>query len=316
MKKLLSMISILAVILISSTASAAQYATVVTPTSDGTVYVRAVAGAGQPILGVARNGDSLLILKMGNTWHKVRVMRTGLEGYMYGAYISFGTYYTEPQSVYEEDGDYVPDASVADTDTVINKTGTIYSSDGYANLRWGPSTSFTAMARLYNGESVWILEQNGAWYRVRDNSGRIGYASRSLVRMGSTLSSSAGKRVVVRSSDGYATVRTGPSTSYPSLYTLNAGESISVYSAAGDWLRVTSASAWTEAYIYRGLVRFYNSARTTGNVNLRTGPSTAYAKKGVLYTGTGVTLLATDGTFCRVDTGYSIGYASAKYLSY
>lgn len=314
MKKTIAFL--LAVILLTAcTAMAAQYATVVTPTSDGTVYVRAVAGAGQPILGVARNGDSLQILKKGNTWHKVRVIRTGLEGYMYGVYISFGSYYHDPEPVYEEDGEYIPDASVADTDTVVNKTGTVSSSEGYANLRWGPDTSFSTMGRLYNGDSVWILEQNGSWYRVHDNSGRIGYVNRSLVKMGATISTS-GRRGIVRSSDGYAMVRTGPSTSYSGLYSLNAGESITTYSSSGEWLRVTSTNAWTEAYIYRGLVRFYSSARATGNVNLRTGPSTSYGKKSVLYNGTAVTLLATDGKFCRVDTGYSIGYASARYLSY
>ena len=90
MKKIVSIL--LALHLVSMVALpvfAEQYAYVKTPTSDGTVYVRKVAGAGQPIAGVARNGDTLLILKKGNTWHRVRVVRTGLEGYMYGVYIKF-----------------------------------------------------------------------------------------------------------------------------------------------------------------------------------------------------------------------------------
>ena len=73
---------------------------------------------------------------------------------------------------------------------------------------------------------------------------------------------------------------------------------------------------WSDAYIYRGLLRFYSRARTTGNVNLRTGPGTSYSKVGVVTNGTAVTLLATDGSFCRVDTGYAIAYLSKKYLNY
>lgn len=315
MKKLFSVILVLALLMSAFTASAASYATVTTPTSDGTVYVRAVAGAGQPILGVAKNGDTLEILKKGNTWHKVKVLRTGLTGYMYGAYITFNSWY-DPDPVPSPEDRYIPDASVMDTDTVLNKAGTVSSSDGYANLRWGPSTSYGVITRLYNGESVWVLEQNGTWYRVRDSHGRVGYVSRGLTRLGSTVSSSSGKQGVIRSSDGYAMVRSGPGTSYSGLYSLNAGQSIIAYASSGDWLRVSSSSVWTEAYIYRGLVRFYSAAMTTGNVNLRTGPSTSYGRKDVVYNGSHVTLLATDGSFCRVDTGSAIGYISAKYISY
>ena len=307
-------------------AFAEQYAYVKTPTRDGTVYVRSVAGAGQPILGVANNGDTLLILKKGNTWHKVRVIRTGLEGYMYGAYIQFissssdwsggSSSGSSSGSSYYYDPSYVPDASVSDTDTVINKYGTVSSSDGYANLRWGPGTNFGVITREYNGTKLWLLEQNGVWYRCADNSGRIGYVNRKLLTIGSTVSNSSGRSGVIRSSDGYASIRTGPSTSYPQLYTLSVGQSITAYTSSGDWLRVTLPDSWSDAYIYRGLLRFYSRARTTGNVNLRTGPGTSYGKIGVVPSGSTVTLLATDGSFCRVDTGYAIAYLSKKYLNY
>ena len=90
MKRLISLITVLILIAtVAAPAFAETYAYVKTPTKDGTVYVRKVAGAGQPIMGVANNGDALIILKKGNTWHRVRVIRTGVEGYMYGAYIHF-----------------------------------------------------------------------------------------------------------------------------------------------------------------------------------------------------------------------------------
>ena len=314
--RLTALMLVFTLLTLCGSALAAQYATVVTPTSDGTVYVRAAAGAGQPILGVAKNGDTLEILKKGNTWHRVKVLRTGLTGYMYGAYISFSRYEPDDPVDPPHEDDYIPDASVADTDTVLNKSGTISSSDGYANLRWGPSTAYSIMGRLYNGDSVWVLEQNGTWYRVRDKGGRIGYVSRGLLKTDATISNPPGRIGIVRSSDGFAMVRSGPGTSYSALYSINAGQSITAYGCSGEWLRVSSSSSWSEAYIYRGLVRFYSSARTSGNVYLRTGPSTSYSQKGVLYNGTNVTLLSTDGSFCRVDTGYSIGYVSAKYLTF
>lgn len=326
MKRLFSLLLALALLVIMALpAMAEQYAYVKTPTKDGTVYVRSVAGAGKPVVGVANNGDALLILKKGNTWHKVRVIRTGTEGYMYGAYIQFinGSSGSSSSSSSSSSGSsyyyhdtYIPDPSVSDSDTVINKYGNVSSSDGYANLRWGPGTSYGVITREYNGTQVWVLEQNGAWYRCADNSGRIGYINRNLLVLGSTVSISGGRSGVIRSSDGYASVRSGPSTSYAQLYTLSVGQTITAYTCSGDWLRVNVPGSWSDAFIYRALLRFYSRARTTGNVNLRTGPSTSYSKLRVVYSGTNVTLLATDGSFCRVDTGKEIAYLSRKYLSY
>ena len=317
------LIVMLLAVLTVSNAFAEQYAYVKTPTNDGTVYVRTVAGAGQPIAGIAHNGDTLIILKKGNTWHKVRVIRTGLEGYMYGSYISFisegsdsGSGSGSQGSSGYYDPDYKPDASRSDTDTVINRYGYVNSSDGYANLRWGPGTNHPVITREYQGQQLWLLEQNGAWYRCVDSSGRIGYVNRNLITLGNTVSNYSGKTGIVRSNDGYASVRSGPSTAYSQLYTLNVGQSITAYTSNGDWLQITAPGSWSDSYIYRQLIRFYNRATATGNVNIRKGPGTSYAKVGVLYKGLSVTLLATDGKFCRVDTGYTIAYVSNKYLKY
>ena len=322
MKRIVSVLLITAFILVLSLPTfAEQYAYVKTPTTDGTVYVRKAAGAGQPIAGVAKNGDTLIVLKKGNTWHKVRVIRTGVEGYMYGTYIKFisstpdsGSSGSGSSSYY--DPNYKPDPSRADTDTVINKYGYINSSDGYANMRWGPGTNYPVITKQYQGAQLWVLDQNGSWYRCADNSGRVGYVNRNLVSIGTTVSNYSGKTGVIRSSDGYASIRSGPSTSYTQLYTMNVGQSITAYTSSGDWLKITAPDSWSDAYVYRQLVRFYSRAVSTGNVNIRTGPGTSYSKLGVLYKGTTVTLLATNGSFCRVDTGHAIAYVSNKYLSY
>lgn len=303
-------------------ALAASFAYVTTPTSDGAVYVRAVAGAGQPILGVAKNGDALTILKKGNTWHKVRVMRTGLEGYMYGAYITF----TDSSSGQESSSgnwggsaSYMPDSSSKDADEVVNRNGTISSSDGFANLRWGPSMNFDVITRAYNGEVVWALEKNGEWYRCCMQNGLIGYIHQNILKLGDTAIGAQGKRGVVRSSDGFANVRSGAGTDQSILYTLSAGQTADVYGASGAWFRLSQSSNWGGggyAYVYRTLVRFLSSASITGDVNLRKGPGTSYGVIRVLPAGAKVTLLATNGNFCRVDTGYEIGFLSRRYINY
>ena len=319
MKKLLCTLLLAALLMSAAALAQTEYAMCSTPTLDGTVYIRQYAGAGQPILGVANNGDTLIVLNHGNTWHKVKVVRTGIEGYIYGSYVTFlgisgGSGSDEPKET--DDTGYTPDASVADTDSVINRFGTISSSDGYANLRWGPGTQYSSIARLYNSTQVYVLEQNGSWYRCKADSGRIGYISKNLVTLGDTFYVSEGLTGVIRSSDGYANIRSGAGTGYSALYTLNVKEAVTAYGASGDWLRISQQYWWSDAYVYRTLVRFYSAATTTGNVNLRTGPSKNYEILRALPTGTQVTLLATDGSFCRVDTGKEIAYVSAKYLSF
>lgn len=147
MKKLISMVLVLAllsVVFAAAGMAATLRGTVRTPTSDGTVYVRTQAGEGKPVAGVARNGDSLVILKKGNTWHKVRVVRTGVEGWIYGRYVRFTTTSTDTSGEWggnpgtsnddwNNRRNYTRDASVTDTDSVVNVNAYVTSSDGYAN---------------------------------------------------------------------------------------------------------------------------------------------------------------------------------------
>ncbi len=333
MKKLLIstlILALCAMVLPFMGAAETQYARVTTPTSDGSVYVRSVAGAGQPILGAAKNGDSLIILKRGNTWHKVRVERTGLEGYMYGAYITFlsspqtdgwgGTGGTGGTGSTGSGwtGGYVPDPSATDDDTVVNRIGTISSSDGFANLRWGAGMEFDVIEKVYNNTSVWALDRNGDWYRCQINSGKIGYIHKNILKLGGTATYANGQTAYIRSSDGSANARSGAGTGYSVLYTLAAGQSVRVSGTSGEWYSVSQTNGWGagNAYIYRTLMRFLSNASTTGNVNLRKGPSTGYGIIRALSTGDSVKLLATNLSFCRVDTGSEIAYISSKYIRY
>lgn len=332
MKKLLSLIFILTIFIMSIPAYAGtQYAVVNTPTKDGAAYVRKVAGAGQPIVGAAKYGDTLIILSRGNTWHKVRVVRTGVEGYMYGRYIKFTDYvndsYTNGSS---QEGwgttvgsswgganAYVPDASLKDADEVVNVNATIRSSDGYANLRWGPSLDYNIIGQITNGTTVWAMEKNGSWYRCVTQDGRMGYISKGLLKLDTkTATGLNGKTATIRSSDGFAAVRAGAGTDHAMLYQLYVGQTTGAYSSTGQWVRVDNVSGWGSAYVHRSLLRFNWNGYTTGNVNVRSGPGTGYSKLGVLSTGTQVRVLATDGKFARVDTGSSAAYVSVRYLNY
>ncbi len=326
MKKRISMALVLA--LLSVVFAAAGMAetlrgTVRTPTSDGTVYVRTQAGEGKPVAGVARNGDSLVILKKGNTWHKVRVVRTGVEGWIYGQYVRFTTTSVNTDSEWGGNSglsaddwssgrSYTRDASVTDTDSVVNVNAYVTSSDGYANLRWAPSLDSGIIDEIAAGTMVWALERNGSFYRCCTRDGRIGYIHKNLLQLKSTADGVWNKTGVIRSSDGTAVVRSRASKSGQALYELKVGDRVRIGDSSGEWLRLSGDGA----YVYRTLVRFLSGAETTGNVNVRKGPGTSYSILRTLSEGEAVTLLATDGNFCRVDTGEEIAYVSRKYLRY
>ncbi len=330
MKRVVCILLLVAMLVISVPACAAQYAYVKTPNVNGSVNVRKTPGTGQPVVGYAKNGDQLEIIYRGNTWHCVRVVRTGIQGYIYGEYIDFGQ--TElPEDDWTQPGDgwgdipvdpwsptygYTPDISLLDGDTVINCDALVSSSDGYGNVRWGAGFEYDIMGSIRNGNIVWALEKVGDWYRCALPDGRIGYMYRTLLKIEDTSVSAFGKSGVVRASDGFASIRAGASTSNKELYRLLVGQPASVYGAKGQWFRVYNTQGWQDAYVHRSLLRFNWRAQTTGSVNLRTGPSVNNAQIRVLPAGTQITLLATDGNFCRVDTGREIGYISRTYIRY
>ena len=54
--------------------------------------------------------------------------------------------------------------------------------DGYLNLRTGPGTGYQIIMRMYNGESVEIVERKGSWVRVYHQSGAQGWCSEKFLR--------------------------------------------------------------------------------------------------------------------------------------
>lgn len=381
-RKILSALLIGAMLLTAAVPALADtlYGTVVTPTSDGAAYVRRVAGVGQPIVGSAKNGDQLIILKKGNTWHRVKVVRTGVSGWMYGEYVRFSASTSDinqPGKVSSSAG-YANFRTGAGTNSaiitqldngaklhVISKTGswyyvyhaasgnygyvsanlvsltgadsgssssadtaTIQSSDGFANLRKGPSTNYGIVAPLYNGTAVEIVSASGSWSRVNvPSTNQYGYVYTKLLSSsadsswedawGDDESDEAYVTGRISSSDGYANFRTGPSTDDSVIAKLYNNVLVSILDTEGNWYKVQLSDAGRTGYVYKKLVEEVDAKDTltaTGNVNMRSGPGTEYTKKTVVAKGTPVSVLSYHGNFARVNANGWIGYVSMNYL--
>ena len=85
----------------------------------------------------------------------------------------------------------------------------------------------------------------------------------------------------------------------------------------GNWYKVQLSDAGQTGYVYAKLVetvKHEGTMVTTGNVNMRSGPGTDYAKRTVIAKNTLVTVLSTHGDFARVNANGWIGYISLSYL--
>ena len=116
--------------------------------------------------------------------------------------------------------------------------------------------------------------------------------------------------------------RTGPSTSYSSITVISKGSSIEVLSTSGNW--VNAKYNGKTGYIYKDYVSNSTSnsettqttkyVNTTAGLNVRTGPSTSYAKIGTLSYGQSVNVLSTSNGWSKINYSGSTGYVSSQYL--
>jgi uncharacterized protein YgiM (DUF1202 family) len=55
--------------------------------------------------------------------------------------------------------------------------------DGYTNMRSAPSINAAILARIEEGQEFATYPQDGEWWQVRTSDGKLGYVSRSRIRM-------------------------------------------------------------------------------------------------------------------------------------
>lgn len=147
-------------------------------------------------------------------------------------------------------------------------------------------------------------------------------------------------------------VRSGPSTNYPTLCQLHRGDKVAKVSALGDWMRVqlgdgrygcvmaryivyshTEGSDLPPRPTYTAKPTLRPTSRPTAepsaptdakiyvavaNINLRSGPSTLYSKKGIVFSGHKLTLIkkySNEWYYVLTDSG-TYGYVNSSYLRY
>jgi len=179
------------------------------------------------------------------------------------------------------------------------------------NLRSGPGTGYSIITVMPKGAEVTVTGYSGGWAKV--NYGNYsGYASNTYLAL-----KSSGKTYYTTAN---LNLRTGPGTGYTILAVMPKGSAVTVLSTSGGWSRVTYSGKTgyaSASYLSTAppsgssiVVRY-----TTADLNLRTGPGTAYPIITTMPKGSSVEILDTSSAWPKIRYGSAVGYASPSYLS-
>lgn len=179
-------------------------------------------------------GDKLEILETSNGWYKVK-LANGKTGWGSGKYIS------------------VSGESDNNTSTT-GKTG-IVTADAL-HVRTGPSTSYSKLTKVYQGQSVSIIDSSDGWHKIKTPSGHVGWSSGEFISLSggstnggndnnsnsgsNTDNSLAGKKATITASA--LNVRSGPSTSNGVIGTVYKGNTVEILENSNGWSKIKTSS--------------------------------------------------------------------------
>ena len=291
------------------------------------VNFRTGPGTNYSSKGVIPSGTGITVTDTSNSqWYAVR-LSDGSTGYIYAEYISVSGSNTT------EDGK-VNAKTTADV-----------------NFRSGPGTNYNSKAVIGSGTGIIVTDTgNSQWYAVRLTNGSTGYIYAEYIRItGDVGTPSAPAEPTPAPSNPeaeqtaktteYVNFRTGPGTNYSSKGVISLGTTVTVTDTSNSqWYAVRLANGST-GYIFAQYIKITSTpsatatpaptptpapsdpskeqtAKTTEYVNFRTGPGTNYSSKGVIPSGTAITVTDTSNSqwyAVRLANG-STGYIFAQYI--
>ena len=205
----------------------------------------------------------------------------------------------------------------------------------YVNFRSGPGTNYSSQGIIASGTTITVTDtSNSEWYAVRLSNGSTGYIYAEYISMSTGGSTSNGEERSAKTTE-YVNFRSGPGTNYNSKGVIALGTTVTVTDTSNsEWYAVRLSNGST-GYIFAQYLKLNSSssatatpaptqapsgseqsAKTTEYVNFRSGPGTNYSSKGVIASGTTVTVTDRSNSqwyAVRLANG-STGYIFAQYL--
>ena len=291
------------------------------------VNFRSGPGTNYNSKGVIALGTTVTVTDTSNAqWYAVR-LSNGSTGYIFAEYISFT-------------GNNTPSATAAPTQAPSNGSEQSAKTTEYVNFRSGPGTNYNSKGVIALGTTVTVTDtSNSEWYAVRLSNGSTGYIFAQYLKLNSSSSATAtpapsGSEQSAKTTE-YVNFRSGPGTNYSSKGVIALGTTVTVTDRSNsEWYAVRLANGST-GYIFAQYLKLNSSssatatpaptqapsgseqsAKTTEYVNFRSGPGTNYSSKGVIASGTTVTVTDRSNSqwyAVRLANG-STGYIFAQYL--
>ena len=291
------------------------------------VNFRSGPGTNYNSKGVIALGTTVTVTDTSNAqWYAVR-LSNGSTGYIFAEYISFT-------------GSNTPSATAAPTQAPSNGSEQSAKTTEYVNFRSGPGTNYSSKGVIALGTTVTVTDtSNSEWYAVRLSNGSTGYIFAQYLKLNSSSSATAtpapsGSEQTAKTTE-YVNFRSGPGTNYSSKGVIALGTTVTVTDTSNsEWYAVRLSNGST-GYIFAQYLKLNSSssatatpaptqapsgseqsAKTTEYVNFRSGPGTNYSSKGVIASGTTVTVTDRSNSqwyAVRLANG-STGYIFAQYL--
>ena len=309
---------LLSALLLASALPLAAYAEEVSAKTTEYVNFRSGPGTNYSSQGIIASGTTITVTDTSNSeWYAVR-LSNGSTGYIYAEYVSMST-----------------GGSTSNGEERSAKT------TEYVNFRSGPGTNYNSKGVIALGTTVTVTDtSNAQWYAVRLSNGSTGYIFAEYISFTGSNTPSATAAPTQAPSNGseqtaktteYVNFRSGPGTNYSSKGVIALGTTVTVTDTSNsEWYAVRLSNGST-GYIFAQYLKLNSSssatatpapsgseqtAKTTEYVNFRSGPGTNYSSKGVIASGTTVTVTDRSNSewyAVRLSNG-STGYIFAQYL--
>jgi uncharacterized protein YgiM (DUF1202 family) len=199
------------------------------------------------------------------------------------------------------------------------------------NLRKGPGVNYELVARVRDGQTVWVLDRRPNWAKVKVNNGATGWVHRDYLKPPNSASSpppsapadfpsasrSRFSNLTAWIDEDSCNVREGPGLDRDVKFQLPKNEKVTVTALEGQWCKIKTESGdtgWVAGWVidfsppgkeFTRVVDGQEEEVKIGwvarpSVNLRSGPGENYPRVGELALSTQVIIVGLRGDWYKV----------------
>ncbi|KWU67313.1 peptidase M24 [Bacillus mycoides] len=291
------------------------------------LHVRAGSSTSHDVISRVYNGQSLNVIGEENGWFKIN--HNGKTGFVSGEFVS---------------------KNGASNSNVSTTGGKNKVTADVLRVRTAPNTSSSVSGRVYEGQTLNVIGEENGWVKINHN-GQTGYVSSQFVsgassNTGSTSNNNnSNNEATVQPASGNYTVnvsslrvRTGPSTSHPTVGSVKQGQVVQVVGEVQDWFKINYAGQTaylSKDYVTKGgsneNVNQGNNQEQNNNgtiqtggtyvvnatsLRVRTGPAAYHSVIGGVLNGTTLNVVGSENGWFKVNYQGKTGYVSSEFVKF